>query len=143
LRLLERNDYSDFIKSLADHLAKIPQENRLGTLYQAMGSTQAARALAILTSPAFLQRLPQLRQAQDQFLAGGSDTVIKALSAGDPLIQARRTLQDFVNALMNLGQIVLPPLTKVLGSIDATLRGITGQGKGPGVGDAARNAAFG
>ncbi|HEY1504107.1 MAG TPA: phage tail tape measure protein [Stellaceae bacterium] len=145
LRMLEHGDFAGFSKTVADNLTKIPQEERLGVMSQAMGSIQAARALALMTSPAFQQRLPQLMEAQNQFLSGGTDDVIKALAAGDPTIQFKKTLGDLTNALMDLGRVVLPPLTEVLRSIDNTIKAFLPGSGGPGVsaGDVAKGAAVG
>src|SRR6202044_2155460 len=80
LKLLEKNDWVGFIKTLNSHLKSIAPEKRMGALYSAMGSTQAARGLAMLTSPAFLKLLPELQREQKEFASHNPADYLRQLS---------------------------------------------------------------
>lgn len=121
LRLLEKNDWAGFIKTVHNNLAKYPQEQWMGIESQAMGSVQAARGLATLMLPAMIQLLPELQKEQREFAQDPAKT-LNGIFAASPVMQFKRTWEQLSVVLMDLGDAVLPPLLVGLRDLDGLLK---------------------
>ncbi|MFI4985824.1 MAG: hypothetical protein ACHQF3_00110 [Alphaproteobacteria bacterium] len=124
LRMLEHNDWAGFLKTVAQRLAQFPREQWMGKVFQAMGSTQAARGLMTLLSPAMLANLPELEREQLAFLSGDAEGKLKELADANPVLRARKALAGFNVVAMDVGQDVLPAATAALSGLDYILKSI-------------------
>jgi hypothetical protein len=124
LRMLQQNDWAGFIGTVKAHLDAVPQEQRMGLVSQAMGSTQAARGLMTLMLPGMVSQLPELRKEQSQFLGQNPRAVLDNLSDADPILKFQRTWEEMSNVLMDIGNIAMPTLLTGLHDFDNLLKAI-------------------
>lgn len=123
-----QGDFVGIATTLHDHLMKLPQDQRLAILSQAFGA-QGGRFAAMLQTPSFLERMPDLQREMENFRSG--DAFFSQYNQGSELQTARQTMRDFQAVLMDLGQTTLPLLTSVLRGVDNTLKNILALFGGP------------
>jgi hypothetical protein len=129
--MASEGNFVGIASTIHEHLQKIPQDQRLAVLSQAFGA-QGGRFAAMLQTPSFLERMPELQREMETFKAGAP--FFQQYSSAVEMQQARETLRDFQAVLMQLGADVLPALTSVLRGVDNTLKAILnlfGLGDGP------------
>ncbi len=106
---------------LGSHLQALPETQRLQMLDQVFGK-QGGRQAGLANLPEFIGQFPRLAQLMAS--APGGDDFLKQLSEGSPVQKAREAFSDLKNILMDLGSVVLPPLTATLKELDGYLKNI-------------------
>lgn len=109
----------DLAQRLQGALAKMPDNARLGRLQRAFGERGGGFG-ALMNLPQFVDQLPLIASKMKSFQGG--DDFLSELQRVSPAQQARAAMTDLKNVLMNLGSVVLPPLTSILQSVDASLK---------------------
>jgi hypothetical protein len=106
---------------LGGKLAGMPDEARMGILDQLFGK-QGGREAALFGLKEFVGQFPALAEKMKEFTGG--EELLKELERVSPVQQARDAFSDLRAVLMDLGEVVLPPLTAALkevrGFFDAT-----------------------
>ena len=131
---LRQGDILGFAKDLREHLAQVPKDELAGLAYQAFGSIRGTREALLLDLSQFALGYRAVEQTRKNVLGGGTKAVMAQLSEATPSLKFHQTMMSLDVVLMRIGVKVLPPLTDVLRSLDATLKAIIpslpGGGKG-------------
>lgn len=106
---------------LGDKLAAMPDVQRMQTLDDVFGK-QGGREAGLFNLPEFIGQFPQL--AKQLKMAKGGDDVLTQYGEGSPVQQSRTAFSELTVVLMDLGQVVLPPLTESLKGLSIVLRSI-------------------
>ncbi len=114
----------DLIKMLdiaGEHLAKIPLTRRAG-LEQALWGTQGAGAAATLSDPTVRGQVKALREEMNKVKV--DEQFFSQFAANSPAQQFRTAWGETTNVLMDIGTVVLPPLTDGLRLFRDALAGL-------------------
>ena len=105
-----------------EHAANIPLTERAAIEKQAFG-VQGAGAFALLADPAVKAQIKALRkEMESEEFNNRYSGFMKEYSEGSPVQKFRETWQDLKNVLMDIGNIVIPPLVVGLKGLDEVLK---------------------
>jgi hypothetical protein len=102
-------------------LAAQSDVTRMQTMDDVFGK-QGGREAGLFNIPEFIGQFPQLARQLD--MAKGGDDVLNQYGEGSPVQQSRQAFAELTAVLMDLGQVVLPPLTESLKGVSAALKAV-------------------
>ncbi len=106
-------------KVIASHLAKLPIDDRAGTVKQIWGERGGGMA-SMLSMQTFVEQFSTLSEKIKNFKGG--ESALEEYAKDNPAQKARETWRDFQNVLMNIGDKALPTVNSALSNLDEALK---------------------